>query len=82
MIRSDKKLMGRRLKINISLSRYSIITICLIIPAIAKTEKQLPDIHLSGSKIKFSYCSLDKAIALLRKQSAVGTLELRVIRAK
>jgi len=31
---------------------------------------------LSGSKLVFSYCPLDKAIALLRGQYAVGMLDL------
>lgn len=34
---------------------------------------------LSGSKLAFSYCPLDKAIALLKGQYAVGTVEVRMI---
>ncbi|MDJ0596542.1 MAG: metal-dependent hydrolase [Pleurocapsa sp. MO_226.B13] len=34
---------------------------------------------LSGSRIKFSYCSLGRAIALLKEQYAVGTVEVKVV---
>ncbi|WP_319419324.1 hypothetical protein [Pleurocapsa sp. FMAR1] len=34
---------------------------------------------LSESSLKFSYCSLDKAIALLKEQYAVGTVEVRIV---
>ena len=37
---------------------------------------------LSGSRIKFSYCSLDKAIALMKEQYAVGTLEVKIVQSK
>ena len=30
---------------------------------------------LMGSRVKFSYCSLEKAIAFLKEQYAVGTVE-------
>ena len=34
---------------------------------------------LSGNRIKFSYCDLDRAIALLKEQYAVGTVEVRIV---
>ena len=34
---------------------------------------------LSGSRIKFEYCSLGRAIAFLREQYAVGTVEIKVV---
>ena len=34
---------------------------------------------LSGSRIKFEYCGLDKAIAILNAQYAVGTLEVKLL---
>ena len=40
---------------------------------------QMATAALSGSKIKFSYCELDKAIAYLKDQYAVGTLEIKVV---
>jgi inner membrane protein len=33
-----------------------------------------------GSQVKFSYCSLDRAIALLKKQYAVGSVEVKILR--
>ena len=35
---------------------------------------------LSGSRIKFSYCSLNRAIALLNEQYAIGNVEVRIVR--
>jgi inner membrane protein len=32
-----------------------------------------------GSSLKFSYCGLDRAIAFLKDQFAVGTLEVKVV---
>ena len=37
---------------------------------------------LSESSLKFSYCSLDKAIALLREQYAVGSVEVKIVKAE
>ncbi len=34
---------------------------------------------LSGSRISFSYCLIDEAIAILKDQYAVGTLEIKVV---
>ena len=42
-------------------------------------RNQMATAALSGSRIKFSYCSLDKAIALLNGQYAVGTVEVRIV---
>ena len=39
---------------------------------------QMVTATLNGSKIKFSYCSLDKAIALLKDQYAVGSVEVKI----
>ncbi|MDJ0590135.1 MAG: hypothetical protein QNJ72_09100 [Pleurocapsa sp. MO_226.B13] len=43
---------------------------------------QMATAVLSGSRIKFSYCGLDRAIALLKEQYAVGTVEVRIRRSK
>ncbi len=37
---------------------------------------------LSGTRIKFSYCGLGRAIALLREQYAVGTVEVRIVQSR
>ncbi|MEO1673657.1 MAG: hypothetical protein AAFR77_23240, partial [Cyanobacteria bacterium J06631_2] len=37
---------------------------------------------LSGTTLKISYCPLDKAIAFLRGQYAVGNVEVRILRQK
>ena len=34
---------------------------------------------LRGNRIKFSYCRLDRAIAYLNEQYALGTLEIKVV---
>ncbi|MEM8676153.1 MAG: hypothetical protein AAGF83_20155 [Cyanobacteria bacterium P01_G01_bin.67] len=34
---------------------------------------------LSGNRIKFSYFSLDRAIALLKEQYAVGSIEVKLV---
>ena len=39
---------------------------------------QMATAALSGNRIKFSYCSLDKAIALLKEQYAIGTVEIKI----
>ena len=43
---------------------------------------QMATAVLSGSRIKFKYCGLGKAIALLREQYAVGTVEVRIVQPK
>lgn len=40
---------------------------------------QMATVSLTGSTIEFDYCSLDKAIALLKEQYAVGTVEVRIV---
>ncbi len=40
---------------------------------------QMATAALSGNRIKFSYCSLEGAIALLREQYAIGNLEIRMV---
>ncbi|MDJ0568642.1 MAG: hypothetical protein QNJ53_06305 [Pleurocapsa sp. MO_192.B19] len=40
---------------------------------------QMTTAALSGSKIKFSYCGLERAIVYLNEQYAVGTLELKKV---
>ena len=44
------------------------------------TPNQMATTALSGSSIKFDYCSLDRAIALLNGQYAVGNVEVRIVR--
>ncbi len=43
-------------------------------------SKQMVTASLVGSRVKFDYCDLDGAIALLREQYAVGTVEVRILR--
>ena len=40
---------------------------------------QMATAALVGNRIKFSYCSLGRAIALLREQFAVGNVEVRIV---
>ena len=35
---------------------------------------------LNGTTLKLSYCPIDKAIALLREQYAVGTVEVKIVK--
>ena len=35
---------------------------------------------LSGNRIKFSYCGLERAIAILKEQYAVGSVEVKIVR--
>ncbi len=42
-------------------------------------SNQMVTASISGSSIKFNYCGLEKAIALLRGQYAVGTVEVRIV---
>ena len=39
---------------------------------------QMATAALSGNKIKFEYCSLERAIASMREQYAVGTVEVKL----
>jgi inner membrane protein len=41
---------------------------------------QMVTASVVGSSVKFSYCGLERAIALLKEQFAVGTVEVRIIR--
>jgi inner membrane protein len=41
---------------------------------------QMATASLSGNRIKFEYCGLERAIAFLNEQYAVGTLEIKVVR--
>ena len=43
-------------------------------------RNQMPTAALIGSRVKFSYCGLDKAIALLKEQYAIGTVEIKIVR--
>ncbi len=51
---------------------------------------QMPTAVLSGNRIKFEYCGLDRAIskrsasqtALLKEQYAVGTVEVRIVQSR
>ncbi|VEP16495.1 Membrane-bound metal-dependent hydrolase (fragment) [Hyella patelloides LEGE 07179] len=43
-------------------------------------SKQMVTASLVGSRVKFNYCGLDRAIALLREQYAVGTVEIKLIK--
>ena len=40
---------------------------------------QMATATLSGSRIKFSYCDLERAIVLLKEQYAIGTVEVKVV---
>ena len=42
-------------------------------------RNQMATAALSGNRIKFSYCGLERAIAYLNAQYALGTLEIKVI---
>jgi inner membrane protein len=43
---------------------------------------QMVTAELVGSSLKLNYCELDRAIALLREQYAVGTIEVRIVQSK
>ena len=43
-------------------------------------RNQMATAALSGNRIKFSYCRLDRAIALLNGQYAMGNIEVRIVR--
>jgi inner membrane protein len=42
-------------------------------------SNQMVTATVVGSSVKFSYCGLEKAIAYLNAQYAVGTLEIKVV---
>ncbi len=42
-------------------------------------RNQMATAVLSGNRIKFSYCDLDRAIALLNGQYAIGNIEVRMV---
>ena len=42
-------------------------------------RNQMATAALSGSRIKFSYCRVGRAIGLLKEQYAVGTVEVRIV---
>ncbi|MGL6338098.1 MAG: hypothetical protein ACRC80_03030 [Waterburya sp.] len=42
--------------------------------------KQMVTAKLVGSQVNFSYCSLRDAIALLKEQYAVGSVEVKILR--
>lgn len=46
---------------------------------ISATKNNYTTASLSGSRIVFSYCPLDKAIAYLKGQYAVGTVEMKIV---
>ncbi|VEP14735.1 conserved hypothetical protein [Hyella patelloides LEGE 07179] len=41
---------------------------------------QMATASLMGSRVKFDYCSWDRAIALLKEQYAVGSIEIKIVR--
>jgi inner membrane protein len=43
---------------------------------------QMVTAEVVGSSIKFSYCGLGRAIAFLKDQYAVGTVEIKVVQPK
>jgi inner membrane protein len=43
------------------------------------TKNNYATASLNGTTLKLSYCPLDRAIALLREQYAVGTVEVRIV---
>ena len=40
---------------------------------------QMATVALTGSSIRFDYCRLERAIALLKEQYAVGTVEVKIV---
>ncbi len=46
---------------------------------IAIEPNQMATAVLSGNRIRFSYCGLSRAIAILNEQYAVGTVEIKVV---
>jgi inner membrane protein len=47
---------------------------------IALEPNQMVRAELVGSSIKFSYCELGRAIALMSEQYAVGAVEVKIVR--
>ena len=45
-------------------------------------SKQMVTASLVGSRVKFDYCGLSRAITLLREQYAVGTVEVKFVKLK
>ena len=45
-------------------------------------SNQMVTASISGSSIKFSYCDLERAIALLNGQYAVGTVEIKIVQGR
>ena len=45
-------------------------------------SNQMVTAALSGNRIKFSYCSLERAIAILKEQYAVGTVEIKIVQVR
>ncbi|MDJ0569871.1 MAG: hypothetical protein QNJ53_12595 [Pleurocapsa sp. MO_192.B19] len=45
-------------------------------------RNQMVTADLSGNRIKFDYCSLDRAIVYLSEQYAVGTLEVKIVQSQ
>ncbi len=43
---------------------------------------QMVTASVVGSRIKFSYCGLERAIAFLKEQYAVGTVEIKVVQSR
>jgi inner membrane protein len=43
-------------------------------------SNQMVTAEVVGSSLKLNYCELDRAIALLKEQYAVGTVEVRILR--
>ena len=46
------------------------------------TKNEYTTASLNGTTLKISYCPLDKAIALLRGQYAVGNVEIRIVQSE
>ncbi len=46
---------------------------------IAIEPNQMVTASVVGSRVKFSYCGLDRAIAYLKEQYAMGLLEVKVV---
>ncbi|MGB5710284.1 MAG: hypothetical protein WBM44_05165, partial [Waterburya sp.] len=49
---------------------------------IAIEPNQMATAELVGSSLKFSYCELERAIAILNEQYALGTLEIKVVKTR
>jgi inner membrane protein len=49
---------------------------------IAVEPNQMLTAEVIGSSLKFSYCGLERAIALFREQYAIGTVEIKLVQLK